>query len=92
MSVEELVKCELVAETELFGENATQCHFVHLKYSGLRGGKPTGIHLSHDTAFLISRISDKCQKDGKGMCSYCDVLHVLKRKSPTHVLVEDVDG
>jgi hypothetical protein len=29
--VEQMVECELAGETEVLGENLTQCHFVHHK-------------------------------------------------------------
>jgi hypothetical protein len=31
MKVEQLVECELTAETEELGENPLHCHFVHHK-------------------------------------------------------------
>jgi hypothetical protein len=31
MIVEQSVECELAGETEVFGENLPQCHFVHHK-------------------------------------------------------------
>jgi hypothetical protein len=45
MSVEQSVKWELAGETEVLGENVTQCHFVHNKshmtWAGLEPGPPT---------------------------------------------------
>jgi hypothetical protein len=69
MSVELLVEWELAEETEVFGENLPQCHFVYHKslmtWPGLNpghcDGKPVTNHLSCDTAssMLLNSTGEK---------------------------------
>jgi hypothetical protein len=42
-TVEQSVKCELAGETEVFGENLLQYHFVHHKSYIIRPGFETGL-------------------------------------------------
>jgi hypothetical protein len=57
MSLEQSVEC-VAGETEVLGENLSQCHFVHHKSHmtllgfepGPRGWKPTTNRLSYGTA------------------------------------------
>jgi hypothetical protein len=58
INVEQSVECELAGETEVLGENLSQCHFVHYKShitevgsnSGRHGGKQVTNRLTYGTA------------------------------------------
>jgi hypothetical protein len=58
INVAQLVECELAGETEVLGENLSQCHFIHYKSHipdlgsqlGRRGGKQATNRLSYGAA------------------------------------------
>jgi hypothetical protein len=62
--VEQLVEWRLAGETEVFGENLPQCHFVQNNFQtwpdpasnpGRRAGKPETNRLSYSTAILKNK-------------------------------------